>query len=293
MTHPRRPGRPDTPAPGLTHYTSLKGLAGIIESGGFWLSDHRFLNDSEEYHNGRKLVLGILARLCRKPRHGHFRDVLAATATILEHEREPAQYVCAFSTRPDSLDQWRAYAPGEQGVAITFDSAPRNGRSHFVVEPVMTLRRIIYRDDLKTAILTRTIARFSRRAAADPHLAGDVATTAEQLADALATDFITFKHSAYESEAEVRMVVPHSRTAAFAAIHHRVTRTKIVSHLVSADLYTPEFRRAVGSDLLPVREIRVGPTVNQQVTRRSIEEFLRHTGYGHVPVLESRIPFRG
>jgi hypothetical protein len=89
------------------------------------------------------------------------------------------------------------------------------------------------------------------------------------------------------------MVVPNSHASKFSAIHHRVTKNKIVSYLHSADLYTEAFREDMGSDLLPVREIRVGPTVNQQVTRRSIEEFLRHTGYGHVPVLESDIPFRG
>jgi hypothetical protein len=280
---------------GLTHYTSMKGLVGIIESGGFWLSDHRFLNDSEEYHNGRKLVLSLLERLLDKKRHRPFRSVLAKTATILEHEMEPAQYVCAFSTKPDSLDQWRAYAPGEQGVAITFDSAPRNGRSHFVVAPAMALRRIIYRVDIKTTILIRTIARFAREFAADIGMdtPTDHDTWAEWLADSLAMEFIAFKHNSYESEAETRMVVPNSHASKFNDIHHRVTKNKIVSYLHSADLYTETFKEDMGSDLLPVREIRVGPTVNQQVTRRSIEEFLRHTGYGHVPVLESDIPFRG
>jgi hypothetical protein len=280
---------------GLTHYTSMKGLVGIIESGGFWLSDHRFLNDSEEYHNGRKLVLGILERLCNDADHQPFQDVLARTAFILEHEKEPPQYVCAFSTKPDNLDQWRAYAPGEQGVAITFDSILRDGRSHFVIPPVMTLRRIIYSDDVKTSILTQTIARYAGEFAADEQAGIPTETDAwaEGLSDSLAMEFITFKHSSYESEAETRMVVPSAQAGNFPGIRHRVTKNKIVSYFLSADLYTDEFRSAMGTDLLPVREIRVGPTATQQVTRRSIEEFLLHTGYRNVPVLESQIPFRG
>lgn len=276
----------------LTHYTSIKGLFGIIESGGFWLSDHRFLNDSEEYHNGRKLVLHIIGRLLDKPRHHLFRNVLDRAVELLENEREPAQYVCAFSTRPDSLDQWRAYAPGEQGVALTFDTEPGAPVSHFIIPPAMGLLRIVYSDDHKAMLLTRTIARFSREYTMD-HAAGetpDDAAWARWLASALAMDFITFKHASYESEAEIRMVVTGDGAAHFKAIHHRVTHNKIVPYLISADLYEA---RLGGQLQLPLKEIRVGPTATQQVTLRSIEEFLKHTGYGHVPVLESAIPFRG
>lgn len=278
----------------LTHYTSMKGLVGIIESGGFWLSDHRFLNDSEEYHNGRKLVLSIIGRLLNKKRHSHFREVLAMAADLLEHEREPAQYVCAFSTKPDSLDQWRAYAPGQQGVALTFENVPGQP-SHFVIPPVMRLFRIVYRDDIKTMMLVRTMSKFSKEFSIDRSfgLDMDIGRWSEWLANALAMDFITFKHSSYESEAETRMVVTSSGAAHFKRLHHRVTKNKIVPYLTSADLYEEQSWEKDELPLLPIKEIRVGPTATQQVTMRSIEQFLSHTGYGHVSVLESQIPFRG
>lgn len=276
----------------LTHYTSIKGLVGIIESGGFWLSDHRFLNDSEEYHNGRKLVGHIIDRLKDRPRHRPFRHVLSRAADLLENEREPAQYVCAFSTLPDSLDQWRAYAPGEQGVALTFATDPAAPQSHFSMPPVMGLLRIVYGDDRKAMLLTRTIARFSNEYRADltAGLAPDDAAWARWLASALAMDFITFKHASYESEAEIRMVVTGDGAAHFRTIHHRVTKNKIVPYLLSSELYE---NHSPAARPLPIKEIRVGPTATQQVTLRSIEAFLDHTGYGHVPVLESAIPFRG
>lgn len=279
----------------LTHYTSIKGLVGIIQSGGFWLSDHRFLNDSEEYHNGRKLVHTIITRLMDKKRHAHFREILARTADLLKEEKEPAQYVCAFSTKTDSLDQWRAYAPGEQGVALTFENVLDEGHSHFSIPPTMKLYRIVYCDDIKTMMLTRTIAKFSRECRKDTveSVTIEKKQWAQLLSSALAIDFITFKHASYENEAETRMVVASGNVGQFETVHHRVTKNKIVPYITSADLYGKSPCTCSTYPLLPLKEIRVGPTATQQMTLRSIEEFLAHAGYGHVPVLKSGIPFRG
>jgi len=277
----------------LTHYTSMKGLVGIIQSGGFWLSDHRFLNDSEEYHNGRKLVLSIISRLLDKKRHSHFHPVLIKTASLLEYEQEPPQYMCSFSVKPDSLDQWRAYAPGQQGVAMTFENHPRDGQSHFIIPHIMQMYRIIYCDDVKTMMLVRTLAKYSKECAKDREngLETEVDQWAHWLANALALEFITFKHAAYESEAETRMVVPSCSTDFSRKVHHRVTKNRIVPYLLSTDLYKDRLEKDT-VPLLPITEIRVGPTASQLVTMRSIEEFLNQTGYGHVPVVESTIPFR-
>jgi hypothetical protein len=107
----------------ITHYTNFSGFFGIVESGGLWLSDHRFLNDSEEYHNGRILALNILTKLGPKAKFKTFRNVLVAAADILEKIAEKACYVCSLSIAKDSLDQWRAYSSDDHSVAITFNNS--------------------------------------------------------------------------------------------------------------------------------------------------------------------------
>ncbi|NLP04239.1 MAG: hypothetical protein GX089_17225, partial [Fibrobacter sp.] len=60
----------------IFHYTDLHGLLGIIESGGFWLSEAKYLNDSEELVNGVKISKTLIEKLLLKKRYGTFSKLL-------------------------------------------------------------------------------------------------------------------------------------------------------------------------------------------------------------------------
>lgn len=143
----------------LTHYTDLHGLMGVIDAGGFWLSDHRFLNDSEEFENGRRLTLGLLDRLMKRIRYRLFRPVLEGVREHLATYQEDAYFIGSFSQAEDSLEQWRAYGRDGQGVALTFDL--KAGRRWFTVLPLMTARRVIYDDRQKARILLMQIRKYA------------------------------------------------------------------------------------------------------------------------------------
>src|SRR5690349_1749557 len=44
------------------HYTDLAGLVGIVDEGGIFLSDARFLNDSSELDFGRQAIVDAVRR---------------------------------------------------------------------------------------------------------------------------------------------------------------------------------------------------------------------------------------
>jgi len=50
---------------------------------------------------------------------------------------------------------------------------------------------------------------------------------------------------------------------------------------------------ALSRDLLPIKEVRVGPMVQQEETMLACEIMLCEKGYENVPVIASKIPYRG
>lgn len=135
--------------PVLAHYTNLNGLVGIVESGGFWLSDFRFLNDTEEYFNGCRMAKEVIAKVAHRSRHTKFSSVLRETVGRLSEQPTKTFFVCSFSNSLDSLEQWRGYASGHDGIAIVFQNKPRLQLSHFTVMPVMVPQKVIYDDNVK------------------------------------------------------------------------------------------------------------------------------------------------
>lgn len=278
----------------LCHYTDLNGLFGIVASGGFWLSDHRFLNDTEEFENGRNLTKMILKDLSKKPRYRAFSEVLSETCRFLEEYREEAHYVCSFSSESDSLEQWRAYGQNGQGLSIVFDNE-RKSLSHFFVMPIMSPTKVIYDDKKKTKIILRTIKKFKQEFLVDIDYGNpiDIEDWSEHLSKVLAVEFLNFKHPAYSSEKEVRLIVSGSHLHHFKGLKHRVGQDRIIPYVTSKDLYNESFYDHADTESLPIKEIVVGPTTNQEITARSIEEYLGNQGYGDVVVSRSRVPYRG
>ena len=94
----------------IFHYTDLNGLIGILGNKGFWLSEAKFLNDSEELYNGVKSTIELINKLILKPRYLIFKNVLKQTIQKLKENDFKNNYIASFSTKSDDLDQCRAYS---------------------------------------------------------------------------------------------------------------------------------------------------------------------------------------
>jgi hypothetical protein len=101
----------------LYHYTTLSGMRGILETGVFWASDIRHMNDSTESTYAADFVKQVLAGR---------RDRLSEG--LLENFRQHGGIpgggtewfpfaVCFCGTR-DFLSQWRGYTREGEGVAV-------------------------------------------------------------------------------------------------------------------------------------------------------------------------------
>lgn len=275
----------------LAHYTNLHGLKGIIESNGFWLSDHRLLNDAEEYSNGKLLALELLKTLLSKQRYFDFKEVIQKSIELLQTQNEEVYYICSFSTNKDSLNQWKGYAKSDDSVSIVFDNNSKDKMfGHFCMLPFFTASKVIYSNLTKYKILLDVIRNFHNEFKKDlkNNLEIDHEAWAYQLYLTLSFNFINFKHKEFESESEVRLSIHHSQLKFF-KLHHRIANNKIIPFVNLADVYNKHLK----DKKLPIKEIIVGPISNQETTYQSIKIYLRNLGYNNIVVTRSKVPYRG
>src|SRR5882762_3235192 len=119
------------PPPRLYHYTSQKGLSGILSSKTLWATRVQFLNDSTEFAHAVELwKAAVRLRVQRLESDDvipekiriEVKDLIAKLENIFDSFAKIPMYVACFSETSDSLSQWRGYARNGVGYSIGFDS---------------------------------------------------------------------------------------------------------------------------------------------------------------------------
>lgn len=110
----------------LYHYCDSAAFLSIIKSGELWATHARFLNDTEEFTRGEKIVANALADFAGAE-GGARGEILLDLAERYGQVAPSAQhdyFVTSFSESGDALSQWRAYANDGAGFAIGFRGLP-------------------------------------------------------------------------------------------------------------------------------------------------------------------------
>lgn len=122
----------DPSPPHLYHYTSGRGLKGIIENRELWATHIYYLNDHSEYVGTFDMVKSLL------PRRTVIRELLPSVPHLhkavmelhpWERGRLPAIFVTCFSEKRDDLSQWRGYTKPGDGYALGFNKARLKARA--------------------------------------------------------------------------------------------------------------------------------------------------------------------
>jgi hypothetical protein len=96
------------------------------------------------------------------------------------------------------------------------------------------------------------------------------------------------KDPAFRGENEYR-IVHELQVHEMAQLRFKQKQTLMSRHL---PLIFPPPNYATQSQLLPIVEVMVGPSRHKEISRVSVETFLRQKGYPAVPVTMSKIPFQ-
>jgi len=250
----------------LCHYTSQKGLLGILKQNKLWMTDILYLNDSSEYFGTVKMVKAELINY--EDTTGKKKSLGPMLIEINMEQRLSANsshpYIFSLSENKDDINQFRGYSPSIAGFCIEFDKTK-----------LIAMVREKEGYKIQACIYNRTEiikSIFSNKADQMSTIMNFVENSAE---------FPFFKDEAFKTEKEYRIVY----SGKSAEIKYREGKSMIIPYI--------EFPPEDADVRLPITRIVVAPTPHPALSKLSVLSLLKSKGYPEeVEVEESAIPYR-
>jgi len=278
--------KPDKP---LYHYTTQKGLLGIIKNRQIWATHTQYLNDRREFVHAVDLVREEIKRLLDEAPHKSAREYALANmrAAVSRSPQDINICVCSFSEERDSLSQWRAYG-GSSGFAVGFSSQVLRAATEKLE---WFLAPCIY--DPATQ---RDLARALVEEVLEENLGGPLVEDEEDdiaiksMGGNLLPDLHTYapilKDESFKEEREWRII---SRPVFARRLDYREGRTLIVPYY--------KLPLCKHNQNLELHEVVIGPTPNAERSERSLTSFMASQkvvmqGGRVVAVRISQVPYR-
>lgn len=288
--------RHEKPPEILYHYSRAAGMHGILESGVLWATNSRFTNDPSEMAYACALARAILEDDCRRALLGvpRLRELLMSE--LEEMESSARVYIACFCQRGDLLSQWRGYGADGGGYSIGLAAGELQQLNPWP-KTLVILNRVIYDPKEQRRILRGFVEAACEAAARSEGLRerNDRDTGLDwiflTLHQCLAEWLNCVKAPAYREEEEWRLIA-YGRVARkqVLAPSFRTTDSHVIPYVA-----IPIGKKGKGAARIPIREVRFGPTLEPNLTERSLKLFLEHCGYDlrRVKISQSGVPFRG
>lgn len=264
-------------SPIVYHYTDPTGLLGILSDGQLWATDIHYLNDSSELLHAERMHRQVIDEIDLQFPEGAPERRLAKEA----RERRSAlkemvdTYVVCFSARDDMWTQWSTYGSRGAGFSIGFDrrklEATIQAPWHAVdftnllkaaILPKAHLAKVQYSEEDQKRALRRAFTLYSSLVSTRSSQER-VASCARALVDNVAHTASLYKHPCFEPEAEWRVVI--TALGGNSDLCFRASRRTVVPFLKTV---RPEDGK------LPVVSITIGPTLQQELSKRSVQALL-------------------
>ncbi|QJP95457.1 DUF2971 domain-containing protein [Pseudomonas fluorescens] len=271
----------------LFHYTDINAVKSILENEKLWLTDVRFLNDSEELHNGIHALIDYIKHQVKTFPDRH--ELLGVAAEYVEAglvgkagygiENRPV-FICSFSQAGDLLSQWRAY--GSYAIEFSSEAIPH------------ALSACVY-DDFEKLSQASTVALASLMTISDSMLKNDgyLDSDGYEAFSNLVGLAATFKHQSFSEEQEVRIVAGHD-------LDPEIEDGLEVSFRTRGNMLIPFVELSAPSK--SIRAIHIGPMADQElayislksfVTKLNLDRFTKDNNYLHdIDIIKSSIPYR-
>lgn len=279
----------------LYHYTNTDGLLGILNSNTLWCSNSTFLNDASELAYALDVVSFQIDRKKKEYNNPIFTKILENLFSFYNGMFE--SYIVCFSEEGDLLSQWRAYGEGGNGYAIGFDATQVQYLKPFSAFGNAIIRKVEYNLERQMGLvgyILDGIYSLFERMSSSLRLKEDVLTEKFVLCLSwLFADLVLFfKHPSFAEEKEWRIIhllSPHVENHNyFNNLEFRSTCGRIVP-FVELNLFPPLSQYPAQ---LPIVKLVHGPTLNPDLTKKSIELLKIKHGFNNVLVEGSTVPIR-
>lgn len=261
----------------LSHYTTLDGLIGIINSGHLWASNVSFLNDRRELTHGLDASIAALKTFHSDKTFGKWHPVLDKIVDEFKSGVVPHTYAICLCANSDVLSQWRGYGGATQGVAISLSQSKLSAS-------LDSQKALLYRVQYGNVTAKQKFGDSLRSALddLDEKTTGFDEASMERVARRVMSRLLPqFKHYGFREEREWRYVVQQN------------TMREEVCYRAKNNVIVPYIKLGSGAGaILPIKSITVGPGRDQKLTIKSIELFLERTGYAGTTIRASDVPYR-
>ena len=310
--------RPDPGGQGvvgrLYHYTTLTGLAGIIDDTCFWASDVRYMNDASELAYATELIDDEVQKVRSLPENRELFEAfvdIQRLADPFEFEYGPTPFIACFCEVDDLLSQWRGYGSSDS-VSLEVDMEKVAHLSH----RSMRMKKVVYDKDRQRALASQTIATWLRTARDlitegwDPNDLFRIGAS-WALGQAMLDYHLCFKHPTFSEEREWRVIKLVNTTSEIKRMAHELPTGNLLSPVIS--MYPPEdvdilFRQspygftpyvevpATGSNgnRVPITAVRQGPRSHADIALKSLALYMHSKGYNsdNTHVDKTGVPLR-
>jgi len=258
----------------LYHYTDAHALKSILETGQIWLTDIRYLNDSNEYIEGERIIQNVFREKAQARADAISDEVLRRLDTVLKSSARSYTLIGSFSRGCDLLSQWRGYCPLEGGYSLEFDTATLKTFG-------MPLQECVYDENHKRQVAS-TLFDLACSTVASGERSG-----LDRLYLTLWSNIAKFKNAGFAEENEVRAVVFQREQKG--RVQFRTRGSQLVPFLPVPIAW----RKLTGIYVGPCRY----PLENAESLRRFLRYLARNPNHGlsvmSLPeVLHSSITFR-
>jgi hypothetical protein len=264
----------------MFHYTTLDALKSILVKKQLWLSHYRYMNDHQEFfyifnkakdeilNKSTSAVLSEggfkgIVQLNREKLMQRHRDSGNAEDDLIRIVNKNNFYIASFcKSGSDLLSQWRGYTSGNIGYCIEFDENKLKNIPHTAIVDCE------YDEEKINQNMDELLKKYDFT---------DSKQVVEWINSLLAI-CIASKHHSFKEENEKRIVVMTSK------IEIKPSFNCKQGILVP---YVP-----ITFDETAIKSIRIGPTNNQELCKKSLGMFLESLGYNHVNIELSDTPLR-
>lgn len=272
----------------LFHYTTQSGLLGIISKKTIWATDLYYMSDAMEFRWAIELI--------RRQIMSHLGDLEDSSLVTLVKEINKTldwiegihMFVCSFSEEDDLLSQWRAYCPNGNGFSIGFDYSHLVKRS---VSQGFQLKKCHYDEVLQSTVVSAILGEILDSVLKELEGTADRSSRLQHIANQKARESIPpiislvaiFKHPSFKEENEWRLVSEET-TLSDPNVQYREGKSMVLPYL--------QFGLAGDDGKLGIKEIIVGPTPHQELSKQSVLHLLSSNGIESCEVKISGTPYQ-
>lgn len=303
-------GDQENPEPKIYHYTTLEGFYHILTSRCLWATNVHFLNDSEEYENGKRICVAIIKRFLEAEKEEQVRNYLMKLQQILEGdlsdtnvEWSPSDiFSTSFCKEGDLLSQWRGYGKSG-GIAIGFDLLQMRNSTYMINSKYQYAKKnqILLNHsrkglgeayslaDVDVKLMEVKYEQEEKRSYFQYAVESDLKFVRESLKEEIDSKKFLQEHLRVQ-QAILRMAFPGMKDKSFQEekecrlLAHFAEKDKIdVSYQIKSGIITPYISYRVLDNhgdpyktVFPIKDIVIGPGRQQGLVEKSLRYFLSH-----------------